>query len=79
MTPFQLAQAECANYEHNGACLGLHIGDNGETTGCSPKPGCVVSVGERCAYFEECVAPMADMARAMKFSGSSSRILSIRP
>ena len=63
MTPLQLVQAECANHEHNGSCLGAHIGDKGEITYCSPKPRCVLSAGERCAYFEECVAPMADMVK----------------
>jgi hypothetical protein len=63
VTPLQLANAECANYEHNGACLGVHLGDKGQITHCRPKPRCVLSAGERCAYFEDCVAPMADMVK----------------
>lgn len=63
MTPLQLVQAECANYEHNGGCLGAYIGDKGQITHCSPTPRCVLSTGERCAYFEECVAPMTDMVK----------------
>ena len=61
MTPLQLAAEECANHEHNGACLGVELGDMGQITHCSPKPRCALSAGERCAYFEECVAPMAGM------------------
>jgi hypothetical protein len=41
----------------------VHIGDNGEITHCSPKSRCVLSAGERCMYFEECVAPMADVVK----------------
>ena len=63
MTPVQLAQAECANHEPHGACLGAQLGDKGQTTYCSPKPRCRLSAGERCTYFEECVAPMAEMVK----------------
>ena len=63
MTPLQLARAECANHEHDGSCLGAHIGDKGLIGHCSPKPRCVLSAGERCAYFEECIAPMAAIVK----------------
>lgn len=63
MTPLQLAQAECANYQHTGGCLGVHIGDAGRITHCDPKPRCALSDGERCRYLEDCVAPMADMVK----------------
>lgn len=62
MTPLQLTAEECANHERNGACIGVELGDSGRITHCSPKPRCALSAGERCAYFEECVAPMAGMA-----------------
>jgi len=61
MTPLQMATEECANHEHNGPCLGVELGDSGQITHCSPKPRCALSAGERCEYFEECVAPMEGM------------------
>ena len=61
MTPLQLARAECANYEPNGACLGVMLGSRGHITHCTPQPRCVLSAGARCTYFEECVAPMQRM------------------
>ena len=80
MTPLQLAQMECANHEHGGGCLGAHLGDKGQITHCNPKPRCVLSAGKRCAYFEECVAPMAGMvteprrAKAMQEAVHSYRM-----
>lgn len=60
MTPLQLAAQECANHDR-GTCHGVHIGDRGEITYCSPKPRCILGGDARCGYFEECVAPMASM------------------
>ena len=60
MTSIGLAKAECANYD-TGACSGVHLGDRGEITHCSPKPRCILGGDARCGYFEECVAPMAGM------------------
>jgi hypothetical protein len=62
MTPLQLSQAECVNHHAGGVCLGVDIADPGEDTHCRPRPRCALSAGERCAYFEECVAPMVDIA-----------------
>ena len=63
MTPLQLAQTECANFDTHGACLGSQIDDTGKITHCNPKPRCVLGVGERCPYFEACIAPLAGMVR----------------
>lgn len=63
MTPLQLAQSECANYLSEGGCLGAHIAENGRISHCTPKPRCVLRADERCAYFEACLAPMADMVK----------------
>lgn len=62
MTPFQLAADECANYQPGGACLGVMINDDLSLSGFGPAPRCLVADGRRCQYFEDCVAPMADMA-----------------
>lgn len=38
------------------------IGDDLSSRRCDPKPKCLLAAGDqRCRYFEECVAPMADM------------------
>jgi hypothetical protein len=58
MTALQLARAECANFEHDGACLGTVLGDDGSVVSCTPRPSCLLAERKRCAYFEECVAPM---------------------
>ena len=61
MTPLQMANAECPNW-NQGACAGARIADN-----LSPLPGrpldkCALANEKRCDYFEECVLPMAAMA-----------------
>jgi hypothetical protein len=60
MTALQIAQAECANWRKDGkGCLGAIIDDDLQIRRCCPKPKCVLGTpGERCLYFEECVAPM---------------------
>ena len=62
MTPLQLAAEECANYQLDGACLGVMIGDDLSLSGFGPGPRCLVAGGGCCLYFEECVVPMAAMA-----------------
>jgi hypothetical protein len=61
MTALQIAYAECANWRKDGkGCLGAMIDDDLQVRRCVPRPKCVLSTpGERCLYFEECVAPMA--------------------
>jgi len=61
MTALQIAYAECANWRKDGkGCLGAVIDDDLQIRRCFPRPRCVLGTpGERCLYFEECVAPMA--------------------
>jgi hypothetical protein len=61
MTALQIAYAECANWRKDGkGCLGAMIDDDLQIRRCFPKAKCALGTpGERCLYFEECVAPMA--------------------
>jgi hypothetical protein len=61
MTALQIAYTECANWRKDGkGCLGAIIDDDLQIRRCCPKPKCVLGTpGDRCRYFEECVAPMA--------------------
>ena len=61
MTGLQLAREHCANWLGNGkGCLGAMIDDDLQIRRCIPKPKCVLGTpGQRCLYFEECLAPMA--------------------
>ncbi len=61
MTPLQFAHEECANYQPDGSCLGAVIEDDLTMRRCRPLSRCALVDEKRCAYFEECVAPMADM------------------
>lgn len=60
MTPLQLANLECSNYNQStGACKGIGIDDTGRVFSIGTKPKCVLSTPSvRCAFFEECVLPM---------------------
>lgn len=62
MTPLQLVRAECANYEHNGGCLGAMLGDDGRVIYCTARPRCLLAEQQRCAYFEANIAPMQHIA-----------------
>ena len=57
MTPLQLAQAECANHENNGVCLGMDNTAGGRTVPLWPKkmPLCVLAGGQPCSYFETAI------------------------
>src|SRR5512137_1911534 len=61
MTSLQIAHAHCANWrKDNNRCLGAIIDDDLQIRRCIPKPKCVLGMpGQRCAYFEESVVPMA--------------------
>jgi hypothetical protein len=61
VTPFQLAQAHCANWRKDGkGCLGAIIDDDLQIRRCHPRPRCLLATpGQRCQYVEECVMPMA--------------------
>ncbi len=62
MTPMQLIRDECANHQPDGSCLGVMIEEDLSIRRGTPRPRCLVAEARRCPYFEECVAPMADMA-----------------
>lgn len=76
MTALQIAYAHCANWRKDGkGCLGAIIDDDLQIRRCVPRPKCVLGTpGERCLYFEECVAPMArsidNAARREEFSAA---------
>ena len=61
MNPMQFVRDECANHR-DGRCVGAMINEDLSVTRCAPRERCRIADGERCRYFEECVAPMADMA-----------------
>lgn len=61
MTPLQFVIAECSNHQSDGSCLGMMINTDLSITRGHALPRCLVADGQRCPYFEECVAPMADM------------------
>jgi hypothetical protein len=73
MTALQIAYAECANWRKDGkGCLGAIIDDDLQIRRCRARPKCLLGTpGERCSYFEECVAPMGpgihDEARRVAF------------
>lgn len=76
MTALQMAYVECANWRKDGkGCLGAMIDDDLQIRRCVPRPRCVLSTpGERCQYFEECVAPLAvrseDPTRRVQFEAA---------
>ena len=55
MTPLQLANSECANYEPDGGCAGVGIGAKLEPTPIGRKARCSLADNAPCRYFEECV------------------------
>ena len=60
MTPRQLAEAHCANYQPGGWCLGAFYGDDGNIlTPLHSLPECLLRKPvTQCPYFEEYVLPM---------------------
>jgi hypothetical protein len=60
MTALQIAYAHCANWRKDGkGCLGAMIDDDLQIRRIHGRPKCLLGTpGERCEYFEECVAPM---------------------
>ena len=65
MNPMQFVREECANHR-DGRCVGARINADLSITRCAPRERCRIADGERCRYFEECVAPMADMVSDKK-------------
>lgn len=63
-TPLNLAQTWCANWQ-DGACTGAQLNDAGQVTIAKPLPACLLAQPvKRCAYFEQCVAPMETTLKA---------------
>jgi hypothetical protein len=58
----QFVCEECANHQPDGSCLGAMIEEDLTIRRGTPRARCLVAEAKRCPYFEECVAPMADMA-----------------
>lgn len=58
MTTLQLVKEECPNLLPDSSCLCAMLDDAGRITKTATYPRCLLSDGERCAYFEECIAPM---------------------
>ena len=56
MTPHQLANKFCANFDSVG-CAGLGILDSGQTVRLWPRRRTCTITQRKCAYFETCVAP----------------------
>lgn len=61
MSVSTLAKEHCANWQSSGACLGYTIGSNLGVHHGLHYAKCLLTFQppQRCAYFEECVAPMA--------------------
>jgi len=59
MTPLQAVRARCSNYQLDGSCLGIALGDNLSMYrfGKEGLP-CLLCSGQRCSYFEEIVIPV---------------------
>ena len=64
MTPLQFAKAECSNY-NDGACKGIGIRDDGSLYSFGKSSQCALSKLpiQRCIFFEQCVAPIADQRK----------------
>lgn len=62
MKPMSFVREECANHLPDGQCLGANFGPNLQPMPNTPRPRCLVAGRKRCAYFETCLAPMAQIA-----------------
>ena len=61
MNPMQFVREEYANHQPSGSCLGVQIAENLSMPCAKQLPRCLVADGQRCAYFETCVLPLADI------------------
>jgi hypothetical protein len=61
MTPLKAAKQECANCDSAGNCAGVGIADDGRLFEFRSPGRCYLAENpwQRCAYFEQCVAPLA--------------------
>lgn len=62
MTALQLVKLECANYDDTGMCEGISILGDGTMARFRKRGKCLIADGKACEYFEECVAPLVEMA-----------------
>ena len=63
MTDIAFAAAECGNMTSDDGCLGLladMLIDDDRRKTVSPLDQCLLIAGERCAYFERVILPIAD-------------------
>src|SRR5260370_31811709 len=59
MTPLQLANCHCDNYQADGSCLGMYYNRDLSVAKCVPLPRCLLHEPvQRCPYFEEIIVPM---------------------
>ena len=58
MTARQRVRQDCANFLPDGRCMGVNIKDDLRQVMMKPEGcRCLVVKGEKCRYFEACVAP----------------------
>jgi hypothetical protein len=59
VTPLQIADAHCGNYQSDGSCLGVYYNRELSVAFVRPLPKCLLCEPvRRCAYFDEVIAPM---------------------
>src|SRR5262249_30697463 len=82
MTPLQAAKAHCANYQHDGSCLGVAFRDDLSMYRFR-KEGlpCLLGTCEACPYFEEIVLPQVPPSVAEQYRKSlpAGAATSVRP
>lgn len=59
MTPAQVAEAHCANWD-KGACLGVYYNSDLSIRFKRPFERCLLRDCKKCYYFEEIIVPMFD-------------------
>jgi hypothetical protein len=57
MTPLEMAKTQCPNYAFDG-CDNIMILDDLRLVRRDPLQRCLIALGKRCDYFEECVLPI---------------------
>jgi hypothetical protein len=73
VTPLQAAKAECANCDSDGNCAGIGIADDLSLYRFRQPGRCYIAEGQRCIFFEQCVAPAAQ-ARLRDAATTEQRI-----
>jgi len=72
MTAIKVAKEECANCDSAGNCAGIGIADDLSLYRFRQPGRCYIAEGQRCIYFEQCVAPLAQ-ARLREAQTSEQR------